>query len=113
MTAIEQQITELGEWACALELSAADPSTPYWMRTQDADRAKLIREQQFILAGQSRPDPLIHCAVEGCVNHCAGSRYCARCEEELNSQPYPFANLLMHLTFLDAVISAWKKIWHD
>jgi len=112
MTAIEQQITELECWACGLELSAADPSAPYWLRTQDADRAKLIREQQFILAGQVRPLPLIQCAVEGCVNHCAGSRYCARCEEELNSEPYSLANLLQE-TFLDAVIGAWKKLWHD
>lgn len=74
---------------------------------------ELQRQQtEMLKESLARPAPLIPCAVEGCVNHCAGSRYCARCEEELNSQPYSLANLL-HETFLDVVISAWKKLWHD
>jgi len=37
---------------------------------------------------------LRNCATAGCANRCAGTRYCRRCEEELNGEPYPLANIL-------------------
>ncbi len=98
MTAIEQQIEDLGVWAAGLELSAADPSTPYWLRKQDAERAQRIREQQFILAGQLRPAPPLHrCHTSGCPNVVAGDDYCARCSEEINGQPCTFAEILSEM----------------
>ena len=38
---------------------------------------------------------LHQCAVIGCTNQCAGSRYCARCTEELEAEPYSLANILL------------------
>ena len=70
---LEQQIDDLGQWAAMLELSAHDATMPYWMRQKDAEHAKAIR-----------------IAI--------GSPYCARCEEEINGEPYPLANLFISET---------------
>lgn len=93
---LEQQIEDLGVWAAGLELSAADPQTPYWLRAKDAEHAKTIREEQLRLLDKLAVErqPLPRCAVEGCNNVSIGSPYCARCEEEINGNPYPFARVL-------------------
>ena len=45
MTAIDQQIEELGAWAAGLELSAADPKTPSCMRQKDTELCQGIGEE--------------------------------------------------------------------
>ena len=35
--------------------------------------------------------PLHRCHTSGCLNIVAGDDYCARCAEEIDGQPYPFA----------------------
>lgn len=46
---------------------------------------------------------LTKCAVDGCRNMVAGTRYCSRCQEEIDAKPYPFANLLLGETFVQWV----------
>ena len=41
--------------------------------------------------------PLHYCYTSGCPNLVAGDDYCARCAEEINGQPYPFANILSEM----------------
>jgi hypothetical protein len=41
--------------------------------------------------------PLHRCHVSGCPNLVAGDNYCARCAEEINGQPYTFANVLSEI----------------
>ena len=97
---LEQQIDSLGQWAAMLELSAHDATMPYWMRQKDAEHAQAIRAEQMRLleraAAQTKPLP--KCAVENCRNIAIGSPYCARCEEEINGEPYPLANLFISET---------------
>ena len=114
MTAIDQQIEELGAWASGLELSAADPSTPYWMREQDAKRAKRIREQQFALVRDSQLSlqGLQPCRTIGCTTLVLGSEFCPRCEEELTGEPYPLENVLLGETFVQYITRVWKRITH-
>ncbi len=96
MTAIEQQITELGNWAASLELSAYDPTSPYWMRQKDAERATRIRAEQenLLRLAQLNQSPLTRCASPGCTNLVAGTTICARCEDVTTAVPYPHANVL-------------------
>lgn len=127
MTTIEDQITELGMWAAGLELSAADPTAPYWMRRQDAERAERIRQTQAELIDEIRreqeqqmrryPDDFLQagfhkCSTEGCNAMIIGGDFCARCEEEINGTPYPFANILLGATFVQYVTRIWKRICH-
>ncbi len=111
-TAIDQQIEELGAWAAGLELSAADPEIPYWMRQQDAARAKLIRELQAKLLADCNLalHGLQPCRTIGCTTLVLGSEYCPRCEEEINGEPYPLANVLRGETFVQYVSRLWKRI---
>ena len=41
--------------------------------------------------------PLHRCHTAGCPNIVAGDDYCARCAEEIDGQPYPFANILSEM----------------
>ena len=41
--------------------------------------------------------PLHYCYTSGCPNLVAGDDYCARCAEEINGQPYTFANILSEM----------------
>jgi hypothetical protein len=41
-----------------------------------------------------QPRPLHYCHTSGCLNLVAGDDYCARCAEEINGDPYTFANIL-------------------
>ena len=41
--------------------------------------------------------PLHYCHTSGCHNLVAGDDYCARCAEEIDGQPYPFANILSEM----------------
>ena len=56
--------------------------------------------------------PLHYCHTSGCHNLVAGDDYCARCAEEINGQPYPFANILSEMPerarrlFWTAVVAA-------
>ena len=56
--------------------------------------------------------PLHYCHTSGCPNLVAGDDYCARCAEEINGQPYPFANILSEMPerarrlFWTAVVAA-------
>ena len=56
--------------------------------------------------------PLHRCHTAGCPNIVAGDDYCARCAEEIDGQPYPFANILSemprwaHRLFWTAVVVA-------
>lgn len=54
---------------------------------------------------------LPRCAVKGCPNISIGSRYCARCEEELNAEPYPFANILLGWTFYQWMTRTVRRLW--
>ena len=113
-TELEQQIEELGTWAAALEMSASDSTSPYWMRQQDAERARRIRHEQMELAEQNLrlAQGLAFCATEGCTTLVAGSTYCPRCEEEINGEPYPLCNVLLGETFVQYVtrlIRRWMK----
>lgn len=114
MTAIDQQIEELGAWAAGLELSAEDPETPYWMREQDARTAKRIRDEQFKLIHEVRASlqRLHPCRTIGCTTMVLGSEFCIRCEEELSGQPYPLANVLFGETFVQYVTRIWSMISH-
>lgn len=114
MTTIEQQIEELGTWAAGLELSADDPHEPYWLREKDAERAKAIREEQKRLFDKLAAErkPLPKCAVENCNNVSIGSPYCARCEEEITGQPYPFAALIIGETLYERIKRVWKQVFH-
>lgn len=114
MTAIDQQIEELGAWAAGLELSANDPSTPYWMREQDAQRAKRIREQQVSLLRENQfaLQGLQPCRTIGCTTLVLGSEFCPRCEEEITGEPYPLANVLFGETFVQYVTRLWDRISH-
>jgi len=111
---LEQQIEELGTWAAGLELSAVDPQTPYWLREKDAEHAKAIRDEQMRLLErlEAERQPLPKCATQGCRSIAIGSPYCARCEEEINGTPYPFANILLGATFVQYVTRIWKRICH-
>ncbi len=115
MNALDQQIAELGTWAACLELSAADPETPYWMRQQDADRAKRIREQQAKMLADCNLSlqGLQPCRTIGCTTLVLGSEYCPRCEEELTGEPYPLANVLLGETFAQYVSRIWNRISHQ
>ena len=44
-----------------------------------------------------RPRPLHRCHTSGCPNLVAGDDYCARCAEEIDGQPYTFANILSEM----------------
>ena len=55
---------------------------------------------------------LPRCAVKGCPNISIGSRYCAPCEEEINGEPYPFANILMpesFVSFISRILKRWFR----
>lgn len=114
MTTLDQQIKELGTWAAGLELSAQDPTTPYWMRLKDAERAEQVRAEQIRLL-QERDNEAIgfkNCRTQGCKTRVLGSDYCPRCEEEINGMPYPLANVLLGETFVQyvtRVIRRWTK----
>ena len=55
--------------------------------------------------------PLHRCHTAGCPNIVAGDDYCARCAEEIDGQPYTFANVLgempkwAHWLFWTAVVA--------
>lgn len=114
MTAIDQKIEELGAWASGLELSAADPSTPYWMRQQDAERAKRIREQQVSLLEDLKQQAMMlgTCSTPGCPNRVAGMLYCSVCEDAISGQPYPLANVILGETFVQYITRLWDRISH-
>lgn len=103
MTAIEQKIEDLGTWAAELELCAADPANPYWIREKSYWRAKDMRDEQMRLLEKAATYPLPRCATDSCKNVSIGSPYCARCEEEINGRPYPLANIILGETFVQYV----------
>jgi hypothetical protein len=41
--------------------------------------------------------PVHRCRTSGCLNLVAGDDYCARCAEEINGQPYTFAEILSEM----------------
>ena len=104
-TTLEQQIEELGLWAAGLELSAQDPTSPYWMRQQDTERAERIRyEQMKLMEQQELATQGFHkCETEGCPTMVIGSDFCGRCEEEINGEGYPLCNVLLGETFVQYV----------
>lgn len=112
-TELEQQIEELGTWAAGLELSAQDPTSPYWMRQQDAERAERIRGEQMKLIEQQEMQlqGFHQCGTEGCLNLIAGGDYCDRCEEEINGTPYPLCNILLSETLGQYITRIWHGIW--
>lgn len=112
-TTLEQQIEELGLWAAGLELSAQDPTSPYWMRQQDAERAERIRQEQMKLIEQQElaMQGFHECATEGCPTMVIGADFCSRCEEG-NQQGYIFGHILLGETFgqyVTRVIRRWMK----
>ena len=111
---LEQQIEELGTWAAGLELSAVDPQTPYWLREKDAEHAKAIRDEQMRLLErlEAERQPLPKCATQGCRSIAIGSPYCARCEEEINGEPYPLANLFISETKRERVKRFIKGVFN-
>lgn len=51
------------------------------------------------------------CGVVGCKNKVLGSRYCARCEEEINAPEYPFSRLILETGVARFLSAAWRRIW--
>ncbi len=53
---------------------------------------------------------LHECAMVDCLNLCAGSRYCERCLEEINGEPYSLRNLLLEKP---GMFPTWKhlRLW--
>lgn len=117
MTAIEQKteletkIEELEAWAAGLELSAVDLSAPFWMRQQDLERAEKVWAEIGRLRGiaQMAKAGLVRCATIGCPTFVAGSRYCARCDEEIHGKPYPLRDVLKE-TFSGWVMGRLKRL---
>ena len=114
MTEIEQQIEDLGQWAAQVELSADDPTWPEWLRAKDREHAKAIRDEQMRLFDKlaAERQPLPKCAVENCRNIAIGSPYCARCEEEINGEPYPLANLFISETRRERIKRFLKGVFN-
>ena len=54
---------------------------------------------------------LTKCSIEGCNNRVAGTQYCSRCQDEINSEPYPFANILLGETFTQWVTRITDKLF--
>ena len=111
-TELEEQIEQLGAWAAGLELSAQDPTSPYWMRQQDAERAQRIRYEHMKLMEQHElaMQGFHKCETDGCPTMVIGSDFCPRCEED-NQQGYIFGNLLLGETFGQYVARIWRGFW--
>ena len=107
----EQQIEDLGTWPAGLELSAQDPTSPYWMRQQDAERAERIRYEQMKLMEQHElaMQGFHKCETDGCPTMVIGSDFCGRCEEEINGTPYPLGNILLGETFVQYVTRILRR----
>lgn len=111
MTELEAKIADLESWAEGLELNAVDLSTPFWMREKDLERAERVWEEIERLRGiaQMARAGLVRCAAGNCPNMVAGSRYCARCDEEIHGEPYPLRNVLKE-TFPGWVMGRLKRL---
>lgn len=111
MTELEVKIAELETWAAGLELSAIDLSTPFWMRQQDLERAEKVWTEIERLRGiaQMAQAGLVKCATPNCLTFVAGSRYCARCDDEIHGEPYPLRNVLKE-TFSGWVMGRLKRL---
>jgi hypothetical protein len=101
MIELSDRATILGQLAADCDLLAADPTVPTHDRCILMLQAAEMRESQF----DSCP-PLHSCHTYDCLNLVAGDNYCARCSEELDGQPYTFANILSEMPK-----SAYRLFW--
>ena len=92
MIELSDRATILGQLAADCDLLAADPTVPTHDRLILMLQAAEMREAQF----DSCP-PLHCCHTSGRPNVVAGDEYCARCSEEIDGQPYTFANILSEM----------------
>ncbi len=92
MIELSDRATILGQLAADCDLLAADPTVPTHDRCILLLQAAEMRQAQF----DSCP-PLHRCHTAGCPNIVAGDDYCARCAEEIDGQPYTFANILSEM----------------
>ena len=86
------EVENLGLLAAHCELKAWRQGNPDWLKKSLLDQAHDYREAQLSCWTEFH-----RCHTSGCPNLVAGDDYCARCAEEINGQPYPFANILSEM----------------